>query len=583
MNQSAMNEFNEELNSQANFRKYLNEFTVNLPVITIDSIKLQLSTLIHLTQTTNQLTRKTLMMISLKCYQLSEILHSLSTKIPYEDVQISSQQLLQCAANVLTKKNYAHFIDNQQTSGHQTLIFGLRELNSIEMNNFCSNLSNNKTCRIPIESVHFTLDYQMRIFSSDCYYLNEQNQWKSDKLIIERVFLAANEEEKKEFSYILSKEAFHSLSDGHFWFSIFSRPPSNQFTRVQRCTCCFVLLFVSMLSNIMYYDLSNEAKVNNSTSLSFGTFSITFNQLLIGLMSELISLIPGILLIQIFRRLRSHHQRISPLAKVFHQIKPTTKIVKKRRNFIFGNIFLHFFGQKSTNEEDEQVKEYLDENQLVLNQDEEYLHRSIENRPSFRPNRLTSNEIACARQLRLRELQIWSIVRKIFVNICFLSLLSIIVYSNHNETASFQVQHLRKSFHHFQLKILSINEYWNWLEEDFIENLRAQKCELHLVGWTDQQTRLIEIQMSLYNPNVQLFTFVTLQTEFHSTGSIHFQSRFEPIHFYGNSFSFLSTTEDNSPSLLAFTSLLQLISIIIYLILILYFIWNEIQSILELK
>ncbi|CAF2964280.1 unnamed protein product [Rotaria sp. Silwood2] len=394
MNQSAMNEFNEELNSQANFRKYLNEFTVNLPVITIDSIKLQLSTLIHLTQTTNQLTRKTLMMISLKCYQLSEILHSLSTKIPYEDVQISSQQLLQCAANVLT---------------------------------------------------------------------------------IERVFLAANEEEKKEFSYILSKEAFHSLSDGHFWFSIFSRPPSNQFTRVQRCTCCFVLLFVSMLSNIMYYDLSNEAKVNNSTSLSFGTFSITFNQLLIGLMSELISLIPGILLIQIFRRLRSHHQRISPLAKVFHQIKPTTKIVKKRRNFIFGNIFLHFFGQKSTNEEDEQVKEYLDENQLVLNQDEEYLHRSIENRPSFRPNRLTSNEIACARQLRLRELQIWSIVRKIFVNICFLSLLSIIVYSNHNETASFQVQHLRKSFHHFQLKILSINEYWNWLEEDFIENLRAQK------------------------------------------------------------------------------------------------------------
>jgi len=42
------------------------------------------------------------MMISHKCYQLSEILHSLSTKIPYEDVQMSSQQLLQCAANVLT-------------------------------------------------------------------------------------------------------------------------------------------------------------------------------------------------------------------------------------------------------------------------------------------------------------------------------------------------------------------------------------------------------------------------------------------------------------------------------------------------
>ncbi|CAM4983676.1 unnamed protein product, partial [Rotaria socialis] len=58
MNQSAMNEFHEELNSQTNFREYLNEFTINLPVITINSIKLQLSTLIQLTQTTNQLTRK---------------------------------------------------------------------------------------------------------------------------------------------------------------------------------------------------------------------------------------------------------------------------------------------------------------------------------------------------------------------------------------------------------------------------------------------------------------------------------------------------------------------------------------------
>jgi amino acid permease len=66
------------------------------------------------------------------------------------------------------------------------------------------------------------------------------------------------------------------MSDGHLWFSIFSRPPSNQFARVQRCTCCFVLLFISMLLNIMYYDLTKE--MNQSTSLSFGPFLITFQQ-----------------------------------------------------------------------------------------------------------------------------------------------------------------------------------------------------------------------------------------------------------------------------------------------------------------
>src|ERR1700733_5593961 len=68
---------------------------------------------------------------------------------------------------------------------------------------------------------------------------------------IERVLPVAGEIEKSQFSYLLSKKAYHSVSDGHLWFSIFSRPPSNKFTRVQRCTCCFVLLFLSMFLNIM--------------------------------------------------------------------------------------------------------------------------------------------------------------------------------------------------------------------------------------------------------------------------------------------------------------------------------------------
>ncbi len=85
----------------------------------------------------------------------------------------------------------------------------------------------------------------------------------------------ASEIEKKQFSYVLSKQTYHSISEGHLWFSIFSRPLSNKFTSVQRCTCCFVLLFTSMLLNIMYYDLSNQTK---SAGLSFGPFYISFQQ-----------------------------------------------------------------------------------------------------------------------------------------------------------------------------------------------------------------------------------------------------------------------------------------------------------------
>ncbi|CAF1514009.1 unnamed protein product, partial [Rotaria sordida] len=94
----------------------------------------------------------------------------------------------------------------------------------------------------------------------------------------------ASEMEKRAFFYILSKKAYHSVSDGHLWFSIFSRPPSNKFTRIQRCTCCFVLLFSSMLLNIMYYDLSVEANMSKKTvgnSLSIGPLYITPQQVYI--------------------------------------------------------------------------------------------------------------------------------------------------------------------------------------------------------------------------------------------------------------------------------------------------------------
>ena len=64
--------------------------------------------------------------------------------------------------------------------------------------------------------------------------------------------------------------------------------------------------------------------------------------------------------------------------------------------------------------------------------------------------------------------------------------------------------------------------------------LRSNLSALHRLGWIDQQTRAVFIQLSLYNPNVQLFTSVTFLTEFLATGSIHSQARFEPIHVYGS-------------------------------------------------
>ncbi|CAF1691787.1 unnamed protein product, partial [Adineta ricciae] len=45
------------------------------------------------------------MIVTQKCSQLSKDLHSLSNKVPYEDIQMTGQQLLQCSANILTGVN----------------------------------------------------------------------------------------------------------------------------------------------------------------------------------------------------------------------------------------------------------------------------------------------------------------------------------------------------------------------------------------------------------------------------------------------------------------------------------------------
>jgi hypothetical protein len=70
----------------------------------------------------------------------------------------------------------------------------------------------------------------------------------------------------------------------------------------------------------------------------------------------------------------------------------------------------------------------------------------------------------------------WSIVRETLTYFSFLIFLCVIVYSNRGENAFLQVQHLRNHFSNEKYSQISrIDEYWTWLEKDFIENLRAQK------------------------------------------------------------------------------------------------------------
>ena len=88
-----------------------------------------------------------------------------------------------CPSNLDNESLYTYFLDNLQTAGHQAIIFGLRELNSTESEVFCSNTS---IANPPItdKQANFTSDYELRVYTSACYYLDANNQWKSDGLLV---------------------------------------------------------------------------------------------------------------------------------------------------------------------------------------------------------------------------------------------------------------------------------------------------------------------------------------------------------------------------------------------------------------
>jgi polycystin 1L2 len=138
---------------------------------------------------------------------------------------------------------------------------------------------------------------------------------EKDDGVIDRILPVAGEAQKTEFNYLLQKQATKNLSDGHLWFSIFARPVQSAFTRVERITCCFVLLFISMLMNILYYGLGEET---SNGGITIGPFYLTPEQIGIGVIVNLIVFPPSLLIVELFRRSR---KRITRTDKIREAIK----------------------------------------------------------------------------------------------------------------------------------------------------------------------------------------------------------------------------------------------------------------------
>lgn len=81
---------------------------------------------------------------------------------------------------------YEYFLDNHRTKEHRSLIIALRELNSTEAFNCCHRLpSSNLSCLSTFdEPIQFTSNYYLRVYTSGCFYLDFNQRWQSDGLMV---------------------------------------------------------------------------------------------------------------------------------------------------------------------------------------------------------------------------------------------------------------------------------------------------------------------------------------------------------------------------------------------------------------
>lgn len=76
-----------------------------------------------------------------------------------------------------------------------------------------------------------------------------------------------------------------------------------------------------------------------------------------------------------------------------------------------------------------------------------------------------------------------------------------------------------------------------------LSSLQTNLSLLHQLEWIDERTRQIIIELTSYNPNVQLFTSAKLTSEFLSTGKITTTTDIQPVNFFGSLFDLFFQNE----------------------------------------
>ena len=120
----------------------------------------------------------------------------------------------------------------------------------------------------------------------------------SDDASVERVLSVASKAEKPPFAHLFTTKVAEDFTDQHIWLSIFTKRPHDRFSRIQRVTCCLVLLMTTMLTSAMFFNLGGASVY----VFRIGSLIIDYKGIIIGIQSALIVIPINTIIMFLFKR-----------------------------------------------------------------------------------------------------------------------------------------------------------------------------------------------------------------------------------------------------------------------------------------
>ncbi|NXQ38393.1 PKD1 protein, partial [Catharus fuscescens] len=157
--------------------------------------------------------------------------------------------------------------------------------------------------------------------------------------LVEREVFAASESELRSFWRIFVAELQRGFFEKHVWLSLWDRPPRSRFTRVQRATCCCLLIFLFLCANAVWYGVVGSVHFSNVAVSSL--IPVSVDTVAVGLVSSVVVYPLYLVILFLFRMARG---KVSISHTVTHSDQQSLEIDNYLDSSILDSSFPTFPG-----------------------------------------------------------------------------------------------------------------------------------------------------------------------------------------------------------------------------------------------